>query len=233
MHARSQVRSRRPEGEVHLKRVFTKAKEKYMEFVSDLRPEYDSLPTFSAVITCVSDDDKPDEFGSRSLVVDVEFPGHSELDEVGVFSVHLCGERLERVALCYYELPPGEYDHLPIQSGMKGVFEELVAIHIGDLLRLRAKLVRDRGQRLKEQSIETDCKFYQGQLHETLGVLQQMQRILRFSEPVPDANDPTKAIGLDLTHGFCSREDVVPELIELTTRCHDAVQHVITYLEFT
>jgi hypothetical protein len=79
-------------------------------------------------------------------VADVEFPGHPELDEVGAFSVHLCGERLDRVALCYYELTPGEYDHLPIQSGMRGVFAELVATHYGDLLRLRTKLVRERGR---------------------------------------------------------------------------------------
>ena len=204
-----------------------------MEFVSDLRPEYDSVPTFPAVITRVSDDDKPDEFGPRSLVADVRFPGHPELDEVGVFSVHLCGERLDRVALCYYELTPGEYDHLPVQSGMKGVFAELVATHYGDLLRLRTKLVRERSQRLKGESIETDCKFYKGQLNETLGVLQQMQSILRFSKPVPDANDPTKAVGLDLVNNAWSSEDVVPELIKLTTRCHKSVQNVIAHLEFT
>jgi hypothetical protein len=60
-----------------------------------------------------------------------------------------------------------------------------------------------------------------------------MQSILRFSKPVPDANDPTKAVGLDLVNNAWSSEDVVPELIALTTRCHKSVQNVIAHLEFT
>ena len=198
-----------------------------MEYNLDLRPEYDSVPTFPAVIICVSD-------GSPlCLVAEAEFPDHPELGEVGPFTVELCGEQLDRVALSYWELNPGEHDHLPVPSAIKGVFAELVSNHKSDLLRLRTKLVRERSQRLKGESIETDCKFYRGQLNETLGVLQQMQSILRFSKPVPDASDPTKAVGLDLVNNAWSSEDVVPELIELTTRCHNAVQNVIAHLEFT
>jgi hypothetical protein len=53
------------------------------------------------------------------------------------------------------------------------------------------------------------------------------------AKPVPDANDPTKAVGLDLVNNVWSSEDVVPELMEVTTRCHNAVQNVIAHLEFT
>jgi hypothetical protein len=130
------------------------------------------------------------------------------------------------------ELNPGEHDHLPVASAIKGIFAELVANHKSDLLRLRTMLVRERIQQLKEESSETDCRFDKGQLHEMLGVLQQMQNILSFSKPVLDANYPTEEVGLDLVNNVWSSKNVVSELIELTTRCHNAVQNVIAHLDF-
>jgi hypothetical protein len=197
-----------------------------MEYKLDLRPEYDSVPTFPAVIICVSD-------GSPlCLVAEAEFPDHPELGEVGPFTVELCGEQLDRVALSYWELNPGEHDHLPVPSAIKGVFAELVSNHKGDLLRLRTMLVRERSQRRKEESSGTVYSFYKGQMHEMLGVLQQMRGILRFSKPVLEANDPTKVVGLELVNNVWSSGDVVPKLIDLLMRCHDAVQNVIAHLDF-
>jgi hypothetical protein len=115
-----------------------------MEYKLDLQPEYDSVPTFPDVIICVSD-------GSPlCLVAEAEFPDHPELGEVGPFTVELCGEQLDRVVLSYWGLNPGEHDHLPVPSAIKGVFVELVSNHKSDLSRLRTKLVRERSQRRKE-----------------------------------------------------------------------------------
>jgi hypothetical protein len=142
--------------------------------------------------------------------------------------VHLCGESLDRVALCYYELTPGEYDNLPVQSGMKGVFAELVANHKADLLRLRAKLVRERARQAKQETIESDHRYYESLLQESMGLLQQMQRLLHFATPVPQADDPTKAAGLELPSWFAT-EDIVPELVKLAARSHEAVQNVVAH----